>query len=129
MESNSMEDRLAHVMEEDAGINFPMNNGDRAIREILHLLESDPGHRGGGQTSSILRHAIICASVLCLLLFIAILVVHRKYSRSSSHSPSTHQQDVIRKETVIVITDDNNVDTEIICDTDTNDTVLSSSVV
>ena len=114
-----------------------MNEGDRAIREILHLLEdSSLDKTSANSTKTFLHHAILCASLLCLILFIAIIVMHRKYSSlsstassvspssassSQSSSSSSDQQTRrlernVTKDTVIVITDDKNVDTEIVCD-------------
>ena len=100
---------------------FNMNRGDRAIREILHLLEDKTDFEpGDNPTQKFLRHAIVCASLLCLVLFITIIIVHRKYSRlsglRSSRSAVTTSRQENTKDTVIVITDDNNVDTEIVCD-------------
>ena len=111
-----------------------MNEGDRAIREILHLLEDTSlDKKSSNATQTFLHHAIICASLVCLILFIAIIVMHRKYSslsstasvspsassQSSSASSNQHGRRLGRNETrdtVIVITDDKNVDTELVCD-------------
>merc|ERR1712029_461699 len=71
-----------------------MSEGDKAIREILHLLEDSSSKMSGdddgssSQTRTLLHHAILCASFLCLVLFLAIIVLHRKYSRLSRTSPS-----------------------------------------
>merc|ERR1739841_245481 len=71
-----------------------MSEGDKAIREILHLLEDSSSKMNGdddgssSQTRTLLHHAILCASFLCLVLFLAIIVLHRKYSRLSRMSPS-----------------------------------------
>ena len=102
-----------------------MSEGDRAIREILHLLEdsSKLNEDDGGQdkTRTLLHHAILCASFLCLVLFLAIIVLHRKYSRLSRMSSTTtplpgtgssqHPMD-----TVIVISDERRTETEMSCD-------------
>ena len=111
---------------------FNMNRGDRAIREILHLLEDKTDFEpGDNPTQKFLRHAIVCASLLCLVLFITIIIVHRKYSRlsglRSSRSAVTTSRQENTKDTVIVITDDNNVDTEIVCD-NSNDNMTATVV-
>merc|ERR1711885_36051 len=101
-----------------------MSEGDRAIREILHLLEdsSKLNEDDGDQdkTRTLLHHAILCASFLCLVLFLAIIVLHRKYSRlsrrpSSSPQPGT-QNSHQAMDTVIVISDERRTETEITCD-------------
>ena len=102
-----------------------MSEGDRAIREILHLLEdsSKLNEDDGGQdkTRTILHHAILCASFLCLVLFLAIIVLHRKYSRLSRMSSTTaplpgtgSSQNPM--DTVIVIDDERRTETEMSCD-------------
>ena len=113
---------------------FNMNNGDRAIREILHLLEDKTDFEpGDNPTQKFLRHAIVCASLLCLVLFITIIIVHRKYSRLSGPDRSagsaavTSSRQENTKDTVIVITDDDNVDTEIVCDS-SNDNMTATVV-
>lgn len=116
-----------------------MNEGDRAIREILHLLEDSNTKVISNQDwrKSFLHHAILCASLLCLILFIAIIVIHRKHSSSSRRNPTStltsslqEQQlqcpDIHPKDTVIVITDTNNVDTEVV--SNDNDAYCSSQV-
>merc|ERR1712029_50371 len=67
-----------------------MNEGDRAIREILHLLEDSSLEKISktNSTQTFLHHAILCASFLCLILFIAIIVMHRKYSSLSTTAAS-----------------------------------------
>merc|ERR1712064_193574 len=101
-----------------------MNEGDRAVREILHLLEDSNTKVSTNEDwrRSFLHHAILCASLLCLILFIAIIVIHRKQStsrrRNSTQSSTSNQQlqcpESQAKDTVIIITDTNNVDTEVI---------------
>ena len=105
-----------------------MSEGDRAIREILHLLEDSSkmnGEDGSSSTRTLLHHAILCASFLCLVLFLAIIVLHRKYSRLSRMSPSRRsppsprpdsQNQIMPMDTVIVINDERRIETEITCD-------------
>ena len=108
---------------EQEGFREKMSDGDRAIREILHLLEdSSKMNEDDGSSSStrtLLHHAILCASFLCLVLFLAIIVLHRKYSRLSRRpSPSPHpgtQNSHQAMDTVIVISDER-TETEITCD-------------
>ena len=58
------------------------NEGDKAIREILHLLEEreetyqSAGEESGTSLHHFLQHAILCASILCVILIIAIFLVH-----------------------------------------------------
>merc|ERR1712179_614668 len=108
-----------------------MSEGDKAIREILHLLEDSSSKMNGddngrsSQTRTLLHHAILCASFVCLVLFLAIIVLHRKYSRLSRMSPSrrtspsspipdSHNQ-IMPMDTVIVINDERRIETEITC--------------
>ena len=106
---------------EQEGFREKMSDGDRAIREILHLLEdsSKMNEDDGSSTRTLLHHAILCASFLCLVLFLAIIVLHRKYSRlSRMPSPSPHpgtQTSHQAMDTVIVISDER-TETEITCD-------------
>ena len=107
-----------------------MSEGDKAIREILHLLEDSSSKMNGdddgssSQTKTLLHHAILCASFLCLVLFLAIIVLHRKYSRLSRLSPSRtspspipdSQNQIMPMDTVIVINDERRIETEITCD-------------
>ena len=103
-----------------------MSEGDKAIREILHLLEDSSSKMSGdddgssSQTRTLLHHAILCASFLCLVLFLAIIVLHRKYSRlsrMSSPSPNPDSQNqILPMDTVIVINDERRTETEITCD-------------
>ena len=100
-----------------------MSEGDRAIREILHLLEDSSKMNeddGSSSTRTLLHHAILCASFLCLVLFLAIIVLHRKYSRLSRMSSTTplpgtgsSQQPM---DTVIVISEERRIETEMTCD-------------
>ena len=95
-----------------------MSEGDKAIREILHLLE-DSSMNGEDEikTKTLLQHAILCASFLCLILFLAIIVLHRKYSRLSRLSTtSLENQNHPPLDTVIVISDERRVDTVVTCD-------------
>merc|ERR1712179_695282 len=96
-----------------------MSEGDKAIREILHLLEDSSSKMNGdddgsnSSTRTLLHHAILCASFLCLVLFLAIIVLHRKYSRLSRMPPSSRtsppsprpdrQNQIMPMDTVIVI--------------------------
>ena len=108
-----------------------MSEGDKAIREILHLLEDSSSKMNGddgssSQTRTLLHHAILCASFLCLVLFLAIIVLHRKYSRLTRMSPSSRtsppsprpdsQNQTMPMDTVIVINDERRIETEITCD-------------
>ena len=107
-----------------------MSEGDKAIREILHLLEDSSSKMNGddngssSSTRTLLHHAILCASFLCLVLFLAIIVLHRKYSRLSRMSPSRtspsprpdSQNQIMPMDTVIVINDERRIETEITCD-------------
>merc|ERR1712179_635493 len=108
-----------------------MSEGDRAIREILHLLEDSSSKMDGdddgssSSTRTLLHHAILCASFLCLVLFLAIIVLHRKYSRLSRMSPlrtassspiPDSQNQIMPMDTVIVINDERRIETEITCD-------------
>ena len=96
-----------------------MSEGDKAIREILHLLEDSSRMNGEDEskTKTLLHHAILCASFLCLILFLAIIVLHRKYSRLSRLSTtSLENQNHQPLDTVIVISDERRVDTVVTCD-------------
>ena len=98
-----------------------MSEGDKAIREILHLLEDSSKISGNDETkSTILHHAILCASFLCLVLFLAIIITHRKYSRLSRVSSPSPLPDARNSQqpmdTVIVISDERRMETEITCD-------------
>ena len=118
---------------------FKMNEGDRAIREILHLLEDnkDDVNTNGMFSATFLHHAILCASLLCLILFVMIIIIHstRRRSTSSSSSqdssnrePHNRREDVSNnkvRDTVIVITDETNVDTKLSCDNNCSSSVSS----
>merc|ERR1712079_59729 len=96
-----------------------MSEGDKAIREILHLLEDSSRMNGEDEskTKTLLHHAILCASFLCLILFLAIIVLHRKYSRLSRLSTtSLENQNHQSLDTVIVISDERRVGTAVTCD-------------
>ena len=100
---------------------FKTNEGDKAIREILHLLEEkDQTYLGSvGERpvagDQFLQSAILCASLLALILIIAILVVHRKHSRSLT--VNTERRDDAR-DTVIVVSGEESTNTTstFICD-------------
>ena len=117
---------------------FKMNEGDRAIREILHLLEDnkDDVNTNGMFSATFLHHAILCASLLCLILFVMIIIIHstRRRSTSSSSQDSSNRESHNRREdvsnnkvrdTVIVITDETNVDTKLSCDNNCSSSVSS----
>ena len=103
-------------------LRWEMKEGDKAIREILHLLETESS--GQASTATTLHHAILCASLLCLLLLAAIVIVHRKYLRTSSasSSPTTASTPAGsaggHRDTVITINDEDNVNIDIVCDKD-----------
>ena len=100
-------------------LRWEMKEGDKAIREILHLLESESS--GQASTATTLHHAILCASLLCLLLLAAIVIVHRKYLRTSSASSTASTPAGSaggHRDTVITINDEDNVNTDIVCDKD-----------
>ena len=103
-------------------LRWEMREGDKAIREILHLLETESSSTA--TTATTLHHAILCASLLCLLLLAAIVIVHRKYLRTSSasSSPSTTSTPAGsaggHRDTVITINDEDNVNIDIVCDKD-----------
>ena len=100
---------------------FKTNEGDKAIREILHLLEEkDQTYLGpGGErplTDQYLQSAILCASLLALILIVAILVVHRKHTRSLQVNTERRGDP---RDTVIVVSgedDTNTTTTTFICD-------------
>ena len=93
------------------------NEGDKAIREILHLLEEreetyqSAGEESGTSLHHFLQHAILCASILCVILIIAIFLVHRKHSRH----PQTNNEVGRARDTVIVVSDVDDTDT-LVCD-------------
>ena len=103
-------------------LRWQMKEGDKAIREILHLLETESS--GQASTVTTLHHAILCASLLCLLLLAAIVIVHRKYLRTSSasSSPTTASTPAGsaggHRDTVITINDEDDVNIDIVCDKD-----------
>ena len=102
---------------------FKTNEGDKAIREILHLLEEkDQTYLGPvGErplTDRYLQSAILCASLLAIILILAILVVHRKHTRSLQVNAEGRADP---RDTVIVVSgEDNNntttTTTTFICD-------------
>merc|ERR1711993_193602 len=102
---------------------FKTNEGDKAIREILHLLEEkDQTYLGKvGErpvTDQYLQSAILCASLLAIILILAILVVHRKHTRSLQVNAEGRADP---RDTVIVVSgEDNNntttTTTTFICD-------------
>ena len=100
------------------------NQGDKAIREILHLLEDrDRTHERTGaenQVQHYLQHAILCASILCFILIIAILLVHRKHSRRVQAQNNDMRA---ARDTVIVINEDDT--NTIICDNSASSTASS----
>ena len=112
---------------------FKSNDGDKAIREILHLLEErDQTYLGtvGERPVDVdqyLQSAILCASLLALILIIAILVVHRKHSRSLQ--VNTERRDDPR-DTVIVVSgeDSTNTTATIICDSRDVESQLCTSI-
>merc|ERR1712154_356170 len=100
---------------------FKTNEGDKAIREILHLLEEKDqtylGPEGESPvTEQYLQSAILCASLLALILILAILVVHRKHSRSLQVNAERRGDS---RDTVIVVSGEDNTNTTtttFICD-------------
>ena len=112
---------------------FKTNEGDRAIREIFHLLEEkDQTYLGSvGERpvagDQFLQSAILCASLLALILIIAILVVHRKHSRSLT--VNTERRDDARDTVIVVSAEDNNNTntTTFICDRDVESNLSTSN--
>ena len=112
---------------------FKTNEGDKAIREILHLLEEkDQTYLGSvGERpvagDQFLQSAILCASLLALILIIAILVVHRKHSRSLTFN--TERRDDAR-DTVIVVSGEESTNTTstFICDSRDVESQLCTSI-
>ena len=110
---------------------FTTNEGDKAIREILHLLEEkDQTYLGPvGErpvTDQYLQSAILCASLLAIILIVAILVVHRKHTRSLQVNTERRGDP---RDTVIVVSgeDNNNTTTTFICDSQDVESNLCTS--
>ena len=93
---------------------FKTNEGDKAIREILHLLEEKDQTYLGPEgerpvTDQYLQSAILCASLLAIILILAILVVHRKHTRSLQVNAEGRPADP--RDTVIVVSGEDNSNT------------------
>ena len=112
---------------------FKSNEGDKAIREILHRLEErDQTYLGPVGERPVtgdqyLQTAILCASLLALILILAILVVHRKHTRSLQ--VSTEGRGEPRDTVIVVSAEDNNntTTTTFICDRDVESNLSTSN--